>query len=563
MSVSGSLFLSLLLFLFLSWDTPLKSQAISTGSLLEEQLLIHSLLNDSLHISTVNRPFSDRMYQSQLNASDSREWWNRSLIQPGYSLPGSFTVRLLPFRFQNSMNSRFPHGENNGAAWYGRGATGELSGGLHLQSDYVTLSLQPHIIYHQNRDFLRPRYARFDEDRNIYGAEGIADFIDLPFRFGPDPFMRFDPGSSSLRVHYRSFQTGLSNEPLWWGPAQRYPLMMSNNAAGVPHFFIGTSDPVSIPYLGTFQLRWIMGYPQESGYFFGRGSGATRFLNAANFAFQPSFFPNLTVGFTRAYHLYEGDRFSMDQVSVILGPLRKVRLIEIEGEDVLRQERNQAISAYLHLRLPEAHAELFGEFYREDHSFDFRDAFQQPHHNSAYSFGLRKLIFAPFADFYTLHVEFTNLTFSQLQQVRPQAFYYDHTRIRQGHTNRGQLLGAAIGPGSNSQFISLDANRNRHRIGFYIQRVGNNDSFHFLENPPAISPSRDFGDYFRHRIDLNTGVRWLALFDRFAIHGELTWTRAYNYGRFFYGRLEGVNQTNYERFDRTNIHLQLGITLLL
>src|SRR5690625_5072133 len=73
----------------------------------------------------------------------------------------------------------------------------------------------------------------------------------------------------------------------------------------------------------------------------------------------------------------------------------------------------------------------------------------EPRHNSGYALGVIKLVEAPLADFYKLHVEFTNMTPGFIQEVRPQNYYYTNEEIRQGHTNRGHLLGAAIGPGSN------------------------------------------------------------------------------------------------------------------
>src|SRR5690625_7055915 len=75
-----------------------------------------------------------------------------------------------------------------------------------------------------------------------YIAEGIGVRSDAPFRFGPDPFTTFDWGNSYIRAHYKSIEAGLSTEPLWWGPMQRYPLIMSNNAPGVPHAFLGTRE---------------------------------------------------------------------------------------------------------------------------------------------------------------------------------------------------------------------------------------------------------------------------------------------------------------------------------
>lgn len=166
---------------------------------------------------------------------------------------------------------------------------------------------------------------------------------------------------------------GLSSEPLWWGLINRYPLNMNNNAPGVHHLFFNSRDPLEIPYVGEISFRWVLGYPQESDYYEGLNPGVTRFINALNLAYRQSFLGNLTIGATTVFHIYEVDGFNLDQVSVILGPIRKVSLIQSQGVDSDRQIRNRVISIYAHLRLPEAKAEIYGEFFREDHSFDFRD----------------------------------------------------------------------------------------------------------------------------------------------------------------------------------------------
>jgi hypothetical protein len=560
--------LAIVFILFIPSETI--SQVIPVGSLQDEQLRIQALLSDSTNFSFVNRPVSHadgiRMYDGSRLIDDPSRWWSRSLnrteYQPIEELP-DVRIGLNPLFIQNTLNTRFPYGENNAAAWYGRGFNTEFQGGFYITSSYVTINVNPHIIHQQNQDFLYPRFISTTGGQVNYFAEGIGTSIDAPFRFGPDPYTTIDPGTSSIRLHYKKFETGLSSEPLWWGGAARYPLIMSNNAPGIPHFFIGTREAVRIPYFGYIQFRWMMGYPKDSGYFDSIRPGESRFTNAANIAYSLPFFKNLAFGFTRVYHIYEEDGFDIQNALVLFDPLRKASLVARQGSDRDRQRRNQTASIYMHLHLPEANAEIYGEFFREDHSFDFRDLFIQPHHNSAYSLGFQKISYVPWFDFIKTNLEFTNLTISQLSQVRPQAYYYTHTQIRHGHTSRGQVLGAAIGPGSNSQFFSLDTYKNNFKVGLFAQRLADNDSFHLWEGSAANNPSPNYGDYFRHRIDLNFGLNFLYGPGPYYINSSLVWTRAYNYGRFGYGDFDGVNISNYDRFDRTNIQFQIGITYIL
>lgn len=540
------------------------AQTIPVGSLLDEQATLRILLSDSVTVGSVSRPLSANAYHSLLKNTDQSKWWNRSLLSRKVGLENVFEAGMLPTFIQNTVNSKFPYGENNGAAWYGRGSNTEFMGGFYLTSKFLTVNLYPHIIYQENLDFRYPRFIFRDENGNIrYVAEGIQAQLDAPFRFGPDPFTTIDPGNSSIRLHYKKIETGLSTEPLWWGPAVRYPLVFSNNAAGYPHFFLSSREPFHIPYFGDVQFNWISGYPQESKYYDGAGEGETRFTTAVNLAYSPIFFKNLTIGLTRVYHLYETDGFDFNNLTLLFQPGAKQDFVE-PGQGISTvTDKNQLISLYVHLQLPEANAEIYGEFLRDDRSYDLRDFINQPLHNSGYTFGFQKISDLPGIDFIKTNLEFTNLTTSQLNQVRPQTYIYTHSKVSQGHTNQGQILGAAIGPGSNSQYLSFDAYKNDFKFGVFAQRWVDNDNLHFQKGSSSLSPSDEFGDYFRHRVNLNFGLNLLYGPGPFYLNGKFMWTKAFNYGRFDYGEFEGVNLRNYERKDLINVHFQIGITYIL
>lgn len=540
---------------------PAAAQTISIGSIQDEQMMIHSLLDDSLRISTIKRPFSFNQYRSLISTqADHSKWWNRDLSPSGFVIGDFFTAGLMPVSAQTTFNSRFPHGENNEAAWYGRGFNHELSAGFYLRSNYLTLTIQPHFIYQENIDFLTPRFVLQDPVNGIYGTETFTELIDYPFRFGNTSFTTIDAGYSSIRLHAYQLEMGVGTDPQWWGSTIRYPLMMSNNAPGFQHFFLGTRDSLTIPGVGDIRFRWMMGYPSESGYFSGVGQGFRRFFNGINVSFTPRVFKNFTLGITRVYHFFETDGFKIENMFVLFNPFTRSGLVQQQGEDEFRQARNQIASLYFQLKMPDARGEIYGEFYREDHSFDLRDLFVQPHHNSAYALGFRKLSTLPWFDFVITNLEFTNLTTSQLQQVRQQANYYTHTPIGQGHTHRGHILGAAIGPGSSSQLVSMNFYKNSTTIGLFLQRHSINDNFHFDVGSYKYSPFRRVGDFINHRINLNSGLNLIHTAGKVSVNGKLTWTKAFNYGRFETATYLTPNIFEWEHFDRVNVQFQIGIT---
>ena len=59
--------------------------------------------------------------------------------------------------------------------------------------------------------------------------------------------------------------------------------------------------------------------------------------------------------------------------------------------------------------------------------------------------------------------------------------FYTSNVIRQGYTNQAQLMGASIGPGSNSQNLNISLNAGYNKIGFFAERVVyNNDFYHYV-----------------------------------------------------------------------------------
>ncbi|MEX1211382.1 MAG: capsule assembly Wzi family protein [Balneolaceae bacterium] len=539
-------------------------QSLPVHSLADQQLSIRALLYEDPYLPVTQRPYSWDAYRRTMEPGDREVsgWWDRSLYQYSMDLPLGFRAGPHSLSVQNTYNSRIPYSENNAAAWYGRGHSLEWSGGVWLTSRFLTLSLQPQIVWQQNLDFLTPRFVPTNSDGEPrYIAEGIGTSLDAPFRFGPNPFWTTDWGYSSIRLHAGPVEAGYSSEPQQWGPATRYPLTMSAHAPGVHHAFVGTRRPVRIPWVGRIQFKWMVGYAQESGYFDGSTAGEKRMLNALHASWSPPFLEGLTLGVIRAYHINESDGFQWSNVLSMFDAIQKVSLSDTNPDsDGVGGNRNQVASVYARLHMPEARAEIWGELFREDHSYDLRDIANEPHHNSAWAIGFRKASDGPWADFYVTHLEITNLAITMTEMVRHQAYYYTHSAVRHGHTNRGQVLGAAIGPGSTSQYLGLEGYRGNWRVGTFLQRVAENDSYHVQRNPIGSNLNNEpYGDYYRHRVNLNVGANMLYGPGPYYLTASLVWSKLYNYGRFDYGDYT-LPFADHERRDLTNVQFQMGVT---
>lgn len=538
------------------------SQSVPVGSFIENQLRIQQLAGDSLSYSFTNRPIEMGAYSYSLNHSSLKGMWGESMQGPTEHFK-SLTLGVYNPVFKNTFNSELPYGDNNGAAWYGRGLTSELHAGFYLSSKYVTLTFRPDIVYQQNRSFKVPRFVPHDSLGNVeYGAEALGFRIDSPWRFGPSSYWTFDWGETSLRFHYKKLEAGFSTEPLWWGPGVRYALIMSNNAAGVKHIFIGSRAPIQLPWdIGKFEFSIIWGWPHDSKYFIQSQSQQreerlwndtrNRFMTGMNVVFSPSFAPHLYLGLTRVYHQYiQKHGLQVSDFLDIFQPFQKKNVAKEIG-NFGNDTKNQLASVYLRWVFPESHAEIYGEYARDDHSWDLRDFLMEPDHTRAYTIGFQKLLMSNWIDFFKVNLELNSTQPTLTEVVRPQVYFYSHYLITEGHTNEGQILGVAIGPGSQSQFLGVDGYFDAGKIGLFVQRVVDNNQFHFEYNM-----QHGIKDWWNHWVKLNIGVDARYKIDQAMLFGKIVWDKNYNYGRYYLGDVRHTND------DLVNVQAQLGIQYL-
>lgn len=531
------------------------AQPIPVGDLQENHYRTLQLLSDSrAQNSFSNRPVWSHNYQEfeYLNTRPN-SIWSQPFEAKNVIFTGGFSAGIYNPILANTYNSNLPYGGNNSAAWYGRGWTTELQAGGWITSDYLTVTFRPHLSLQQNKSFGKPRFIPINsEGEPIYRS--IIPGIDKPFRFGSDSYTTIDLGQSSVRLHYRQLEAGISKENLWWGPGVQYALLMSNNAPGVKHAFLGTQSPIPLPLnLGKIEFRLIGGWPEDSKYYSGINSDRQRFMSGTNFIYSPSILRGLHLGFSRIVHEYvpaEGLSFDNFVSSLNFG----------DRQTSSSDTQNQLVSVYFRWVFPESNAEIYGEYFREDSFFDMRDLFLEPDHDRAYTIGGQKIIRSNWINFFKVNLEINNLVPNRVDEVRPQTYYYTHSRIRQGHTNKGQILGATIGPGSGSQYLGVEGYFDRGMLGIFIQRVEQNDFFHY-EFYEELLTQPELKDIWRHRVNLNIGLSSHFKHGPFLFTGKLVWNKNYNYGRYELGDLD-VDFDSVDKNDVVNIQLQLSARYL-
>lgn len=423
----------------------------SAGSEMEDYLRVMQIAGKVPLYPWSIRAFSRREI-TRLATADSTGPWK---LRDRFTM-APFTAG--PLRLGATFNSAYPYGANDGPVWAGRGLTSVVSGGFAAALGPVSLAIDPLAFRANNTAFaLLPNGESGLHAFNKAGE--FSDMVDLPQRFGSGPYSRVDPGNSSLRFDSRAMTLGVSTANEWIGPATEYPFILGNNAPGFPHLFLGTGEPLNV-WLGEVHARLMWGKLYQSAYSPVTGptqfafdtlkgavvsAGTVRLMTSGEFVFLPRGLPGLEIGAARFFHVPntsdEPNSAFWRKAIRVLFLKNEIARGDIGGFD------NQLASAFFRWVFPHAGLEIFGERGFEDQLYDIRDLILNPDHEREYMLGLQKVLHAFPDHIDVLRGEVVNYQEAGVARDRVEGGIYVHSTLRQGHTNRGQLLGASPGAG--------------------------------------------------------------------------------------------------------------------
>jgi hypothetical protein len=420
---------------------------VFVGSETESYLRNVDLSDTSSNQGWLIRPMSPAQISGLARTLGNNVWEGR--LARSAASASQFDFRFLSPGGSIRFNSQFPYGSNDGAIWAGRGVTMAAQGGLYARMGPLSLTLLPTVFRAENSAF--PLAASTLPCG--CGQPGYDGAVDRPQRFGAAAYQRLDPGQSTVRLDALGVSAGLSTANEGWGPSVEYPFVIGNNAAGFPHFFFGSSRPFSI-FVGRAHLKVIYGRLDQSEYspvvgpkFYASGleTGRVRFASGFLATFQPRGFDGLEIGGSRFLHsIWPRSGIPSSYLRKPLQAFLKVNLPGIDQQ--IAATDNQLASIFARWAFRESGLEVYGEYGREDNSYDLRDFAQEPDHSRAYSFGLAKVFGRRTSQLKVLRVEAMNFQLPPLATTgRGEGSIYIGSPIRQGHTNRGQLLGADVG----------------------------------------------------------------------------------------------------------------------
>lgn len=354
------------------------------------------------------------------------------------------TITLLPFTLTQQFNSTKPFGWNDGPMMQAKGYQVLARPGVNMRLGIFEAQAAPELLYTSNQSYTK-----------IF------------------------PGQSFLKAHVGPISLGLSSENLWWGPGINSSLLMSNNAPGFLHGFIGTNKPIKTP-IGNIEFNLIgarlnsnKNLPYENNHNqLWNIKDDWRYLNSYVISWQPKWVKSVFLGVTRSLQQF-GQKVQNQQTGFVSKYLPVLGLAVQKtnnfGDDSL--DRDQLASFFLRWVLPKSNAELYIEYGKNDYGLNFRDYLMAPSHSAAYTIGFRKLIPKTSTNYIQIETEFTQMSQSPDAIVRSAGNWYIHSQIGQGYTHNNQIMGAGAGFGANVQTVSATWINGEIRNGFLIQRV--------------------------------------------------------------------------------------------
>jgi hypothetical protein len=436
-------------------------------------------------------------------------------------------------------NSAIPASQNEGALWGGRGLNARTTVGLLLEMGPLRMIAAPELVWSGNRAFTGVIPAEWrDAEPQVYQPpwQTGPHSIDMPYRFGDVSRTEWSPGQSSLALHAGPVVLGAATENHWWGPGSRNAIVLSTHAPGFPHLFLRTDAPVRTP-LGALEARWLVGRLEGSGYAPAAGTvGGERSLAAIGATLAPSGTHGLTLGAARSVYAPVGGAGRVPGRFVDV--LRRWDAGRPESETAA----GQILSVFARLVVPQEGAELYAEWARHEVPASLRDLLLAPEHTQGFTVGAgwaREVG----AGAVRLNVEVSHLERSPTFRARPIGSFYASERVPAGYTHRGRVVGAAVGPGAQAQWLSAEYTAAGGGVGVFGGRTrAANDAY--FDQPGGHRR------YLGHDVTVYGGASGALTMAGYRVAAEWTAARRYNYlfqnwATSFADRENAVNVVNH------------------
>ena len=449
-------------------------------------------------------------------------------------------IKTMGVDYFIEYNSHHPYNRNNGTMIPNRGYQHIISPGIFIKTGPITIQFKPEHHFSENKEFDGFWEGHYSE---IWAKRyKLWNHIDMPERFGKNSHNKTTFGQSSIRINWKSLSLGISNENLWWGPSLRNSIMMSNHAQGFRHITFNTVKPIKT-IIGNLEWQVITGRLEGSGFTPPRTdyehAGTKlyvpkinqlgqdddwRYLQAFIFSFSPKWIDGLSVGFIRWVQMYSSlieGKYSWVKGNPTYFPAFKNLFRSNDAFVDFEQQTDQAAGLFFKWFWKDSRSEIYAEFHHNDSKYNFRDLLLDSDHSRAATIGLQK-VFNINNDEFLFNWEWTQMEQTGSRLIRNAGSWYEHAWVYNGYTNKGEVLGSAIGPGSNSHYFSLNRIRDQELIGIGLEIIDNDNDFYH----EAFASARDYRRYWK---DINLHLKYNKNFKHFNLSSNLVYIRSLNY----------------------------------
>ena len=142
-------------------------------------------------------------------------------------------------------------------------------------------------------------------------------------------------------------------------------------------------------------------------------------------------------------------------------------------------------------------AEIYVDYNHNDSKQNIRDLLLDSDHSRAVTVGLQK-VFEISNDNFLFSWEWTQMEQTARRLLRNAGSWYEHGWTYDGYTNEGEVLGAGIGPGSNSHYFALSRIRDKEKLGIALEIIDQDNDFYHEAFASASDPRRYWKDFNLH-----------------------------------------------------------------
>lgn len=388
---------------------------------------------------------------------------------------------LLPLYTNTVYNSEYARGLNDGPAWQGKGVNFTTSIGFSGRWKSLTYVINPIVQYNQNQPF----DTGVDlTDRGNPNQYPFASNIDYVVRYGQNSNVNIYPGQSEIAFSLNPIMFSLSTQNMRWGPAIYNPILMSTNAGGFPHFSIGTNEVLKTA-IGDFDGQIIWGLIKESDYFNDNSEDDYRYFTGISVGFRPVFFKELSITIHRS--LYAQTQFLTgffdNGFAVFSGIIAPDEGKTINGRFFPNDIYDQNMSLSMKYMNEDDNFSLYWEWGIGDFPAGISNFLEHPDDVAGFTIGFwKEFTLSNIHDFRLIYEHSALATWdTRFTAGFGAPSLYVHGVNQQGYTNNGQIIGASIGPGGNSDEFKLTYLWEKSSLSFEYQRTRFNDDYFFTQ----------------------------------------------------------------------------------